>query len=384
VNYTSVNTNLFKYFEMKHELLNKQGIAQFKKKQFIEAKIFFEKAIELKSDFVDAINNLGLVQHELGKLDQAVRLYKKAVAIDSNYALESENKILSVIYFFSNGNIQDALEILKMLVEKNSTDALLYNMLGGCLASIGHTEMAITNYQKALELEPEYAIPKHMLNSLTENTSKEPPKQYVKNLFDDYAYRFNDALVNDLQYSLPFIIKELILKSNSEKSQYKNVIDLGCGTGLAGKDLRNISSNLIGVDISENMVSEAKKLGIYDTLVVGDIVEKLNASQDKFDLFVALDVLIYIGDAKSIFQAVQKSCKPDSLFVFSVEIQDGNGYALLKSSRYAHSDEYIMDQTNGLFDLVNSQNVRLRKEGENWIEGRIYIFRAEKLRRMKP
>jgi predicted TPR repeat methyltransferase len=384
VNYTSINTNLFKYFEMKHELLNKQGIAQFKKKQFIEAKIFFEKAIELKSDFVDAINNLGLVQHELGKLDQAVRLYKKAVAIDSNYALESENKILSVIYFFSNGNIQDALEILKMLVEKNSTDALLYNMLGGCLASIGHTEMAITNYQKALELEPEYAIPKHMLNSLTENTSKEPPKQYVKNLFDDYAYRFNDALVNDLQYSLPFIIKELILKSNSEKSQYKNVIDLGCGTGLAGKDLRNISSNLIGVDISENMVSEAKKLGIYDTLVVGDIVEKLNASQDKFDLFVALDVLIYIGDAKSIFQAVQKSCKPDSLFVFSVEIQDGNGYALLKSSRYAHSDEYIMDQTNGLFDLVNSQNVRLRKEGENWIEGRIYIFRAEKLRRMKP
>ena len=218
---------------MKHELLNKQGVAQFKKKQFIEAKFFFEKAIELKSDFVDAINNLGLVQHELGKLDQAVRLYKKAVAIDSNYALESENKILSVIYFFSNGNIQDALEILKMLVEKNSTDALLYNMLGGCLASIGHTEMAITNYQKALELEPEYAIPKHMLNSLTENTSKEPPKQYVKNLFYDYAYRFNDALVNDLQYSLPFIIKDLILQSNGAKYQYKNVIDLGCGTGLA-------------------------------------------------------------------------------------------------------------------------------------------------------
>ena len=61
MNYTFINANLFKYFEMKHELLNKQGIAQFKKKQFIEAKIFFEKAIELKSDFVDAINNLGLV-----------------------------------------------------------------------------------------------------------------------------------------------------------------------------------------------------------------------------------------------------------------------------------------------------------------------------------
>ena len=314
------------------------------------------------------------MQHKLGKLDKAVRTYKKVVAIDSNYALECNNKILSVIYLFSHGDIQEALEILNDLVEKNPKDALLFNMLGGCLVSIGQNEMAIANYQKALEFEPKYAIPRHMLNSLTGYTSKEPPKQYVKNLFDDYAHRFNDALVNNLQYSLPFIIKELILKSNREESQYKNVIDLGCGTGLAGKDLRDISTNLSGVDISENMIQEAEKLDIYDALIVGDIAENLKASQDKFDLFVALDVLIYIGDVKSIFQAVRKCCLHDSLFVFSVEIQDENGYSLLKSSRYAHSDEYIMKQSNGLFDFVNSQNVRLRKEGENWIEGKVYVF----------
>ena len=204
---------------MKYESLNKQGIRLLKKNQLIEAKPFFEKAIELKSDFSDAINNLGLLEHKLGKLDQAVRLYKKVVAIDSRYALESENKILRVIYFFSQGNIQEALETLNMLVEKNPTDPLLFNMLGGCLASMGQAEMAIANYQKALEFEPEYAIPKHMLNSLTGQTTKEPPKQYVKNLFDDYAHRFNNALVNNLQYRLPFVIKELILQSNSEKSE---------------------------------------------------------------------------------------------------------------------------------------------------------------------
>ncbi|MDA7441210.1 tetratricopeptide repeat protein [Candidatus Pseudothioglobus singularis] len=359
---------------MKHESLNKKGIALYKKNQLIEAKFFLEKAIELNPDFEDAINNLGLVQHKLGKLDQAVRLYKKAVAIDSNYALESENKILSVIYFFSQGNIQQALETLNILVEKNPTDALLFNMLGGCLVSIGQTEMAIANYQKALEFEPEYAIPKHMLNSLTGHTSKEPPKQYVKNLFDDYAHRFNNALVHNLQYSLPFIIQDLILKSDSKKSQFKNVIDLGCGTGLAGKDLRDISTNLIGIDISENMVSEAEKLNIYDTLIIGDIVEKLNAFHDKFDLLVALDVLIYVGDVQSIFRAVHNSCKQDSLFIFSVETQYDGGYSLLKSSRYAHSDEYIMDQTAGLFKLVNSENVKLRKEGESWIQGKVYVF----------
>ena len=359
---------------MKYESFNDQGNDLVKKNQLNEALIFFEKALELNSNFVDALNNLGLVQHKLGKLDKAVRTYKKVVAIDSNYALESNNKILSVIYLFSHGDIQEALEILNDLVEKNPKDALLFNMLGGCLASIGQNEMAIANYQKALEFEPKYAIPRHMLNSLTGYTSKEPPKQYVKNLFDDYAHRFNDALVNNLQYSLPFIIKELILESNSEKSQYKNVIDLGCGTGLAGKDLKDISTNLIGIDISQNMVFEAKKLNIYDTLIVGDIVEKLNAFHDKFDLLVALDVLIYIGDVQSIFRAVYNSCNQDSLFIFSVETQDEGGYSLLKSSRYAHSDEYIMDQTAGLFKLVNSENVKLRKEGESWIQGKVYVF----------
>jgi predicted TPR repeat methyltransferase len=360
---------------MKHESFNDQGIERIGKNQFIEAKKSFEKALQFKPDFTEAINNLGIVNHKLGNLDQAVRLYKKVVVLDSNYALASENKILGVIYFFSQGNIQKALEILNILVEKNPKDALLFNMLGGCLVSIGQTERAIANYQKALEFEPEYAIPKHMINSLIGYTSKEPPKQYVKNLFDDYAHRFNEALVNNLQYSLPFIIKELILQCDSGKSEYQNVIDLGCGTGLAGKDLRDISTNLLGVDISENMVSEAEKLDIYDTLIVGDIVEKLNSSQDKFDLLIALDVLIYIGDVQSIFKAVRKSCKPSSLFVFSTEIQDENGYSLLKSSRYAHSDKYIMYQANELFDLVNCHNVRLRKEGENWIEGKVYVFR---------
>ena len=85
---------------MKYESLNDQGIALIKKDQLNDAKFFFEKAIELKPDFADALNNLGFVQHKLGKLDQAVRLYKQVVAIDSNYALSSENKISSIFFIY--------------------------------------------------------------------------------------------------------------------------------------------------------------------------------------------------------------------------------------------------------------------------------------------
>ena len=179
-----------------------------------------------------------------------------------------------------------------------------------------------------------------------------------------------------MQYKLPFLIKDIIQKIPTTKSKFFKTIDLGCGTGLSGKALREVSAHLTGIDLSGNMVAKAKELKIYDSLIVGDIVEILSSSKEKYDLFIALDVLIYIGEPKSIFNAVRKCCNQNSLFIFSIETQEDKGYSLLKSARYAHSDSYILDVASNWFKLVDSQNVRLRKEGNNWINGKIYIFKA--------
>ena len=361
---------------MKHIYYNKRGFSYANSGEFDKAIGFYEKAISIKSNYAEAYYNLGYSFHKLGQLDRAVRSYKKVVEIKPDYAETHSNKILSVICYFSKGQVPDALDLLNILIKDSPEDALLFNMLGGCYASLGQIDMAIENYEMALTYKPNYAIPQHMLNSLTGNTSKEPPKEYVKNLFDDYAERFDDSLVGQLQYSLPFIIKELILKLNITKSKYKKVIDLGCGTGLAGSDLRQISENLTGIDLSENMVAKAKELDIYDSLMVGDIVEKLDSSKEKYDLFVALDVFVYIGEPTSIFNAVKRCSNKNSLFIFSIETQEDEGYSLLKSSRYAHSDSYILDVASNGFSLVDSQNVQLRKEGNDWVNGKIYILKS--------
>jgi len=361
---------------MKYKLYNIKGKRCAKLGELETAISFYEKAISIKPEYVDAHYNVGSANHKLGRLDAAVTSYKKVVAISPDYAESHNNKILSVIYYFSKGQIPDALELLKILIKSSPRDALLFNMIGGCYASLGELDMSIQNYEQALALKPNYAIPQHMLNSLTGNTTKGPPKEYVKNLFDDYAERFDDSLVEILQYKLPFIIKEFIIKLSNTKSKYKKVIDLGCGTGLAGPNLIEISDNLTGIDLSENMIKKAKEQDIYDNLIVGDIVEKLELSEEKYDLFVALDVFIYIGDITSIFRAVRQCCNKNSYFVFSIETQKDVGYSLLKSSRYAHSDSYILDAASDGFKFIGSQSVVLRKEGSDWIDGKIYILKA--------
>ena len=360
---------------MKHLILFEEANKLIELNEFNKAVSCYEEAISIKSDYVEAYYNLGNLHHRMGNLDKAVRNFKKIVALNPEYSKSHPDKILLVIYYFSKGQIDSALETIKILVKTNAGDALLFNMMGGCYLSLRQFENAIQSYEKALEIKPDYAIPRHMINSLTGHTSKEPPKEYVKNLFDDYAERFNDSLVQGLQYKLPFMIKDFIQKASSI-SNYPKTIDLGCGTGLSGNDLREISGHLSGIDISENMISKANELNIYDNLYTGDIVETLNSIQENFDLFVALDVLIYVGDVESIFKTIHKYSNHESVFVFSIEIQEKNGYSLLPSSRYSHSDSYIMKHAAGKFILITSEDIVLRKEGNNLIQGKIYFFKA--------
>jgi predicted TPR repeat methyltransferase len=361
---------------MKHKFYNIRGTRYANLGQLDTAISYYEKALSIKPDYAEAHYNLGFTRQRLGQLDAAVRSYKNVVAIKPDYAEAHNNKILSVIYFFSNGQIPDAIDTAEALIKDYPNEALLYNMCGGCYASLGELDMAVKNYEKALAIKPDYAVPQHMLNSLIGYTSKEPPKEYIKNLFDDFAERFDDSLVQKLDYKLPFIMKELILKLDPNKSKFNKVIDLGCGTGLSGKGLRDISNNLTGIDLSENMVAKARELDVYDSLIVGDIVDTLSSSKEKYDLFISLDVLIYIGDVKSIFNEVRNCCNKNAFFIFSVETQEEDGYSLLKSARYAHSENYILNITSDGFKVVDSQDVRLRKEGSSWIDGKIFILQA--------
>ena len=333
----------------------------------------YEKALDIKPDYADAHNNLAITLQGLDQLDAAVERYKKALAIKPDYA-EAHYNLGDTLHKL--GQLDASVRSYEKAIAIKPDYAEAHNNLGNTLKRLGQLDAAVRNYKKALDIKPDYVVPQHMINALTGNTSTKPPKEYVKNLFDDYAERFDDSLVKQLQYKLPFLIKELILKLDPPRNKFERVIDLGCGTGLTGKELRDISNNLTGIDISSNMVNKARKLDVYDCLIEGDVVDILSSSKEKYDLFIALDVFIYIGELTKIIKTVRQCCNKNALFIFSIETQKEDGYSLLKSARYAHSDNYILSIASDTFKVINSQEVNLRKEKESWIKGKIFILQA--------
>ena len=227
----------------------------------------YEKALDIKPDYADAHNNLAITLQGLDQLDAAVERYKKALAIKPDYA-EAHYNLGDTLHKL--GQLDASVRSYEKAIAIKPDYAEAHNNLGNTLKRLGQLDAAVRSYKKALAIKPDYVVPQHMINALTGNTSTKPPKEYVKNLFDDYAERFDDSLVKQLQYKLPFLIKELILKLDPPRNKFERVIDLGCGTGLTGKELRDISNNLTGIDISSNMVAKTRELGVYDHLFVGD------------------------------------------------------------------------------------------------------------------
>ena len=332
-----------------------------------------EKALKLKPNYPDAHYNLGSSYRALGQFDDAVKSYKNLITISPEHY---EAHFFLGVSLLKLRQLDLAINHFEKVLEIKPDYFEAHLRLGNIFSKLGRQNIAINHYEKALTINPDFAVAQHMLNALTGNTSKTAPKEYVTNLFDGYAERFDDSLIKSLGYNLPFQIKELALKADPSRIKFKKVIDLGCGTGLTGKELRDVTDNLTGIDLSSNMIAKTRELNVYDHLILGDIVDILSSSKEKYDLFIALDVFIYVGELTKIFKQVRQCCNKNAIFIFSVETQKEAGYSLLKSARYAHSDEYIFKTASDGFKVLETQGVNIRKEKDGWIDGKIYIMQA--------
>jgi predicted TPR repeat methyltransferase len=120
-----------------------------------------------------------------------------------------------------------------------------------------------------------------------------------------------------------------------------SILDLGCGTGLAGAAFKPLSRRLDGVDLSPAMIEKAKLRHIYDNLAVTDLQTALCTPGPDYDLILAADTLVYLGDLKTVFDAAPARLHSDGYFLFTVESAEGSGFELGPKRRWRHSEAYL-------------------------------------------
>ena len=355
------------------EAFNNRGIAFQELGQLETAIENYNKAIQIKPDYPGAYHNQGIALRELGQLENSIESCDNAIQINPDYAEAYHNRGIT---FQELGQQENAIESYNKAIQINPDYAEVYVDLAIALQELGQLEKAIVSCNKAVQLKPSSFNAQHILNSLLGNDAQSTPKEYITSLFNKYAQNYEKDLVNNLSYTAPSFFKKTLSSLNLTNNKFNKAIDLGCGTGLVGAEFRNIVDVLIGIDLSEKMIRQAKEKNVYDELIVNDLINGLQALKISFDLFVSADVFIYLGDLSSLFRNVKKHANNESLFMFSTEDIPGDGFFLQKTGRFAHSKNYILSTASSYgFQLEHFEKHNLRKHKNEWIVGGIYILK---------
>ena len=84
---------------------------------------------------------------------------------------------------------------------------------------------------------------------------------YVRRLFDQHAPDFEASLMRRLDYRGPAILLDALKAATGKPLEFGSVLDLGCGTGLAGVAIRPFCDRLVGMDLSSGMLEVARGQG---------------------------------------------------------------------------------------------------------------------------
>jgi predicted TPR repeat methyltransferase len=341
----------------------------------IEAERCYKEAIGIAPDNGAAHARLGDLLSRQKRKDEAIDSFRKAALIKPDdagihlqlaWALQSKRQWDAAMSSF-----QVAVSLAPENVEAHFG-------LGAVCLEKGMDAQAIEHFQHALVLDPDNEQIQFHLAQLTGVSLSAPPADYVRNLFDDYAERFDSHLVGELAYRGPELVHAAVKEVLGLSGKRMDILDLGCGTGLCAPMFREQALKLSGIDLSGKMVDVARRRNLYDNLLVGDIAVELEGMSEEYDLIIAADVFIYVGDLERIFKLCARTLRKSGLLAFTIEAakNESASYVLETSGRYSHTTQYVraLAESSGL-EISMMRSGILRMDHGSPIHGYVVALR---------
>src|SRR5688572_6850534 len=300
-----------------------------------EALVLIERSLELARDQPDWYSNLGIVRQARGDLEGAIEAYRRAIALKADHANAHGN--LGVLLKVQ-GNLVEAEAEYRKTIELNPKHADAYHNLAVLLSATDRATEAVTCYCRALTLKPHYpearramalaycmlgqrdravqvceewirddpksAVARHTLAACSlRDVPARASNEYVQRVFDSFASSFEAKLAR-LQYRAPALVVEALAETGIAADKSRDVLDVGCGTGLCGPLLAPYARNLVGIDLSGGMLNHAAEKRIYDDLIQVELTAYLQQlPQESFDVIVTADTLVYFGELEEVVTA---------------------------------------------------------------------------------
>ena len=321
------------------------ALIYFQTKQYELAQYFAGEAVRLVPTYIDGLRIRGMALMQLGRLAPALSCFERALALapDSIEVLVNHATVLLELK-----RLHEALAGFDRVVALDPGNAVGWNNRANALVALGRLEEAAECYDRVLAIRPdlETARSNRFLVLLQLKKVSRIADFALRDMFDDVATRFDQLMVDELDYRGHLHLRTLADASVPGLKAPLRVLDLGCGTGLVGNAFKDLAAGgrLDGIDLAPRMLEVARKRGIYDELILGDLETVLATSGPSYDLIVSADTMVYLGDLGPTFRGVFNRLIGGGYYLFACEAKDGPGWEQTNVSRFRHSEAYLREE----------------------------------------
>ena len=196
---------------------------------------------------------------------------------------------------------------------------------------------------------------------LTHSHNDEELQDIYKEWASAYDYD-NDHLLGTVSQPLSVQIFQEYMKDNSIR-----IIDVGCGTGLVGVELKNSGfTNFDGIDISQEMIDIAKQRG-YSKLFIGSLNESLPFESNEYDAAFCVGVFTHGHVGSDRLDELVRIVKPGGIICFTInegvyelygfnsKIQKLESENVLKVLEVRKNDYMVKKNVKGFYYLLEVQ-----------------------------
>jgi 2-polyprenyl-3-methyl-5-hydroxy-6-metoxy-1,4-benzoquinol methylase len=286
-------------------------------------------------------------------LEKGVHCFREALRLS-----RAPERLPEALALLASGDaIREAVDLCEEFrdVAWNSVEAMIW--WGGVLLTrFNRAADAVPVLRRATELAPGAYVPHHNLSAalLALGNKEEAVEAYSKGLtawnggseplqaierLDGIARNYDD---NELHQ----FFSQRLLRLHAERFPARRlgrVLELGSGTGLMAAHLPASCKEIIGIDRSPLMLSQAEARGLYNRLIQGDLPDVLGELGDgSFDTILSSCAIYYFADLAPFFRHAARLLPAGGAFLFSVDpADDSMDIAVTGPGEYAHSRAYL-------------------------------------------